>query len=355
MKKFPFFLFCLILIYACSENSPKEKGDFLVIEVPQNRTNKKTAFKSYKAIPLETTKDCYLHDDISKIVFSNNRIYVFSLSDMTVFIFDRNGKYISKIQQGRGPHEVIAVTDFCYFKNCLYVLDNYRQVKKYDQEGVFINTVANIEICFALEFTQENEFYVFDPNINPKNNAYIRQYTLSKDSLSTKDVIRKDDKMKELTFTVSRFCVQEKYFTWPVSNIIYDINGKPSIKIEFKEPNMWTDNSYNQNSLSEYKEKDICRWIKDFREIGEDCYFFGFKKDRDYHVLYSRGNINVYDSLLPDFPPIRNAAVGDYQDSLLYTISASDWNNHFNSDSKITVEDTDNPIIVMLPLKDLGD
>lgn len=354
MKKILFLLICIPLLTACSKNLQKEEENLLVIEVPQNITNKESAFKSYKAIPLETTEECYLHDDISRIAFSEKRIYAFSLSDMTVFIFDRNGNYISKIQKGHGPHEVIAVTDFCYFNNYLYVLDNYRQVKKYNQEGEFIKIVANIEISFALEFTQENEFYVFEPNINKRNDAYISQYTISGDTLPVKEIIRKDDRMKELVFTVNRFCVQGKYFTWPISNIIYDINGVPSIEIRFAGSNMWMENEeYTQNSLSEYREKGTCRWIKDFREIEKDCYFFGFKKDKDYYVYYSKGNTKVYDSLLKDFPPIRNAVVGDYKDSLLYTVSASDWNNHFESDSEISIEDTDNPIIVVLPLTDL--
>ncbi len=66
-----------------------------------------------KYIPLESNKECLI-GNVSKVFFSKNRIFVLdSWHSKTLFVFDKDGKYINKIGKvGRGPGEYMLPLDF---------------------------------------------------------------------------------------------------------------------------------------------------------------------------------------------------------------------------------------------------
>ena len=56
-------------------------------------------------IPLETTSDCLICA-IDKLITKNNKYYIFDKITQSIFTFDFNGKFISKINSiGHGPGE----------------------------------------------------------------------------------------------------------------------------------------------------------------------------------------------------------------------------------------------------------
>lgn len=59
----------------------------------------------------------------------NDRVYVLSMLEPTLFIFDKSGKYQSKLAKGQGPGEVTFVSDMAVYHDTLYVLDGYRSMK----------------------------------------------------------------------------------------------------------------------------------------------------------------------------------------------------------------------------------
>lgn len=94
-------------------------------------------FESVYLIPLET-KDESLLNDISKIVFHRDSIFILDKKQATIFLFNGEGKYLNKLsQQGNGPTEYYDLEDFTFNKytNSLELLSVYG--------GVY---------CFSLNF-----------------------------------------------------------------------------------------------------------------------------------------------------------------------------------------------------------
>ena len=80
----------------------------------------------YDPIVLETTDDCLI-GEASKIAFAHDTIIIADKVTNSVFFFDGNGKYISKINRvGRGPEEYVELTD-------MYVCDNRVLIIDYNQ------------------------------------------------------------------------------------------------------------------------------------------------------------------------------------------------------------------------------
>lgn len=64
---------------------------------------------SVKCIKLETSPDCML-GRLHSIIIKKKYIYAWDVSQQTIFVFNKEGKYISKLdKQGRGPDEYLHI------------------------------------------------------------------------------------------------------------------------------------------------------------------------------------------------------------------------------------------------------
>jgi hypothetical protein len=95
--------------------------------------------KPTQIIKLETTKESQLRY-VSKTAIDkqNNRIFV--LSDMNMFIFDGNGKFVNKLRRGKGPGEILRIFSFSLnrAKQQFYAVDNLYRLCVFDYDGKFI-------------------------------------------------------------------------------------------------------------------------------------------------------------------------------------------------------------------------
>ncbi|MBR4402695.1 MAG: 6-bladed beta-propeller, partial [Flavobacteriales bacterium] len=110
MKKTPFILIVLSILISCGNIDKNVKHDVPHIHIDVDSTEHymnlaeflDTSF--YRVIPLETTPECLVGNEIQKIFYRNGRIYVWEEQSKGVFMFDENGNYLNKIQTpGEGP------------------------------------------------------------------------------------------------------------------------------------------------------------------------------------------------------------------------------------------------------------
>jgi|SRR5690554_289966 hypothetical protein len=95
-------------------------------------------------IRLETSDESII-TSILNMHIMNNRFYILTNNFSSVYIFDFNGKFISKISdRGDGPNEYIRITSFEVDKinRNIIISDNFsRRIFIYDQDGSQIETI----------------------------------------------------------------------------------------------------------------------------------------------------------------------------------------------------------------------
>ena len=284
---------------------------------------KDAAFSNYSYIRLEVTDESLL-GDVAKVVCDDERIYVLSMLDPTLFIFDRTGKFQSKLSKGQGPGEVIFVSDIVLYQDTLFVLDNYRSIKAYDRNGHYLGEKMRLkDPYFSMYFTPEG-LYLMEPNINSRSEHNLHLLTARGEE---KTYLPKNKWLKDVSIT-TYFTMYDRHVTWPLSDRIYqieegtgevhsiyriDFKGKWIAEQEYKE-------AVQSSDMYEGKMDKYAYWLKDVATIPGGV-FFSFIYGKPYYVKYRNGECQLYDCLLEDFPDMETGAVGSDKDKLIYVYS----------------------------------
>ncbi|MBQ5814761.1 MAG: 6-bladed beta-propeller [Flavobacteriales bacterium] len=172
MKKTPFILIVLSILIGCGNIDKKAHHDVPHIYIDVDSTEHymdlteflDTSF--YRVIPLETTPECLVGNEIQKVFYRNGRIYVWEEQSKGVFMFDENGNYLNKIQTpGEGPQDYIAIHNVCITDEYIYIRDVYgHKVLYYDLDCNFIKSISTKEInrniiTPSLSFVAGNRVY----------------------------------------------------------------------------------------------------------------------------------------------------------------------------------------------------
>lgn len=113
-----FVLFLSILFSGCDNKETKTLSVTpLLIPVRNSDLDKKHIFQdlieNIEFVPLETKLESII-GQIQKIVFFKNNMIIWDRLSRSIFIFDKNGKYLNKISRvGTGPYEYLDINDFC--------------------------------------------------------------------------------------------------------------------------------------------------------------------------------------------------------------------------------------------------
>lgn len=145
MRFVVFFFLCLCVNYACnSSHSVPENA--IVISVDLDNRQKTfdltnmldTTF--YDIIPLETDSTCLI-GEISDLFFDGEHFYVVDKMNGSIFGFDRQGKFLFKINKlGRGAGEYTELTGAYFTGNQFYVYDvNLEKLLVFGINGDFID------------------------------------------------------------------------------------------------------------------------------------------------------------------------------------------------------------------------
>ena len=142
MKKLLFvFLFAFIVVScARKDNSVAGNNDIKTIKIDVDGCEKDmdisdmfdTSF--FRIIPLETTPESLIGGEVCQVFYRNDRLYVVEKMAKGLFVFDDNGKFLSKIQSyGQGPEEYIEITAVSITDDRIIVFDQFsRKVLIYD-------------------------------------------------------------------------------------------------------------------------------------------------------------------------------------------------------------------------------
>ena len=169
MKKTPFILIVLSILIGCGNIDKKAHHDVPHIYIDVDSTEHymdlaeflDTSF--YRVIPLETTPECLVGNEIQKVFYRNGRIYVWEEQSKGVFMFDENGNHLNKIQTpGEGPQDYIQIDNVCITDNYIYIRDDYGQkVLYHDLDCNFIKSVSTKTIARNI-ITPAHSFMVGD-------------------------------------------------------------------------------------------------------------------------------------------------------------------------------------------------
>ena len=150
MKKCLFLLLIVFLFFSCSKRQTGflPVGADYTIDLDGDKESSmpySSIFKKAQTIILETGKDCMI-GNINELQVFDGSIYILdSHVAKTVFVFDREGRFIRKIGSlGSGPGEYIRVSDFTLDTEhrFIFLCDDANRIHKYQLDGTYIHSIT---------------------------------------------------------------------------------------------------------------------------------------------------------------------------------------------------------------------
>lgn len=183
MTKILLFIVLLFFIYCCS-NSGKNRNEYIckeninvnVKEFKNNINASKDIFDSVWVVELEASpksliSHCY------RLISHNDRIIIFDYTQQAVFLFNKKGRFIHKINKiGRGPKEYTKIEDIhINLNNEIVLLDSPNdELFFFNFDGNYLRkerTSSNIKACF---------------NLRKLSNSYTAYFTAKLTNLNSK-------------------------------------------------------------------------------------------------------------------------------------------------------------------------
>lgn len=114
-------------------------------------------------IPLENTEQSLI-GEITDILLNDDKIFIIDNTTKTVFIFDLQGKLLSKIcKPGRGPGEYLGITACTVIDSTIIIYDHASaKVNRYNIDGKFLGRIAFKGWGSSLFAIGEKLFFVND-------------------------------------------------------------------------------------------------------------------------------------------------------------------------------------------------
>lgn len=198
----------------------------------------------YDPIVLETTDDCLI-GEASKIAFSNDTIIIADGQTNSVFIFDGNGKFITKIHRvGRGPEEYLELTDVFMCDHHILVLDHEQsKVCCYNFKGKCLYHFDCKDGAYIAE--HDGRIFIASGWGRGKdwNDCLIAEFDPSGNMVNT--YLKQEEKDSERTVhDYNAFFIKTQNGLdahLPSKNIVYSLNGdnfEPNYKVDFGEYEM---------------------------------------------------------------------------------------------------------------------
>jgi hypothetical protein len=308
-------------------NCTKKSNDVVVLEPTINL--KLHLGKTTQLISLERTDESQL-ETIKKAAtdLSSDRIFV--LSDFNLFVFDANGKFITKLKKGRGPGEVSKILYFAIDKEkkLIYATQdraNIITIIGYDGEVKKNHTIVDY-YCQSIEPIDENNVFLLNNTASKTDPFFIGKCNLQEEIVGQRFISAEESNYPLLTFPmVSNFTRSDGRLFFAHANIfgLYEYKKNQFHKIvtyelgERQVPKRFSEryeknrrmgifldetirNGYVPNLLSTFYFKEYNLVI-----IGDEnnsCYAINKNKPKD---VYLNGAITEYFNL-PNVESLKN-------------------------------------------------
>ena len=313
MKKAIIISIISLIFFGCNIQNHQQTTNMKMLSIDFNDPtifSDEPALTKVRYLKLETSDECLI-EGIYKVLVHDSLMYILTTPGKgNLFIFNNQGRFISKFSKGEGPEEIIYPTDIAINdKNqSLMVLDTYRTIKEFSLNGKFLRKTIFEKPYFSLESVGD-EILLFDPNSQAKSEYYL--HTLSAD----KDFLKKP--FKGTFFALPNFFTKispEKVLVSHMfSDTIYTFEKsnqlRPYLYLDFHGKNANTSSVFNEvHSLGEYSkmanERDLISGPSNFSVLGDDKFFFTLKGKKNLFATSTGDKVTLHKQLFQDLPNI---------------------------------------------------
>lgn len=269
-----------------------------------------TFVEKVEYIPLETTEECLLSNELQVFV-GDNDIIVGDQKAQKFYRFDSKGKFLNTIgKRGEGPEEYIYSISFYADKDYVYIIDaNAKRLNKYSHDGKFIEKNSTDLVSWSLEKEGDNFIcYNFLYNrIGGKEDVYELFLLDSKGKQIKKQpttVTSAKDNAILFTFPFFYRYDGKIFYKNAVTEFVYRIDNKLNMN-----PAYQIIGGGNNNGREDYK--DIQKYAKamSVRDIFENdklvIITYAFKNKLNYFV-YDKSSKKGYNAVEGDNPGFKD-------------------------------------------------
>ena len=236
MKKTVMLLALAIpLLFSCS--AVKDLSSYEV-DMDNDKAKIEDIFDSYTYVMLETADRAIL-TDVRKVDVSDR--YISVLDKNRVVVFDRSGKYVSRVDAyGRGHGEYVSLDDYAIHDTCVYVLSRMQKaINVYGLSGKFVKSLKLDDWYSHIVFCGDNTIILSSENANDSKRNFLVYDVAKGRKIKSLDPFGKNENM--LLGDYTPFCGRSEggyYVTHPFSHDIYEIDAdgiKPCMALSFAD------------------------------------------------------------------------------------------------------------------------
>lgn len=279
------YAICLIFFGSCTQSSKNNKASSTdIVDIFVDPSTVKDGFdvadyfeEQIEIIVLETNEESLI-GRIGKIIFQDEKYYILDSSTNSVLIFDKQGRYISKLSKvGQGPSDYTSLESLVVVDGNMWVSDtNVRSLIAYNNKFELIKRINLWNYLSPQDMVSiDDKIYIAD-NLNGFNTENIL--------LGVYEIDNKDKDNVEGLFYGPRRPNEAASFSkhsqlslsndtclciYSYNDTIMQITGKdvkPKYKISFKE--RYEDKPY---PIEDYLKGDnIIKGIEDIKQISDN-------------------------------------------------------------------------------------
>jgi hypothetical protein len=305
-----YFLFILCSVISCKSKGSYQFEDVGLKEIYIDLSKNHTDFydisndiePDFDIVALETNDACLI-GNIRKIIYSNGLYYVQDDKGMSIFIFNNDGTFNSKLdKKGAGPDEYINIASFIVKNNDMWIYDDMtKRLLCYD---TIFNKKEEIKIAipaFDMSIVKDNILLSTNWFWYGEDSYQLKKYNIgSKETteyalfsqMKQNDIV---PIMKENQFApLGDSCL----FMFSHDNKLYQITDDdfiPLYKYTFSE--RFDDKSLTRKEL--YMESDLIRGINALYQTENSIIVKYDEKREPMIAIYNKetGDCNVYTSV----------------------------------------------------------
>lgn len=349
--KYNIFIIPLLFhFYCCNADNEKHKNDLISLRMNAAvQIDFDELVENVNCITLENLPDAYM-TDCWKIIKYKDLFYLYSLSDFAVSIFDKDGKFIKRIdEKGTGAVETPCDIFIDKNKDQLWILESHHFIHKHSLEGGFI---AKEELPFyAVKMTcyDNNCFFFYDGGFDRKTPFFVRQ--TSADLKTVKTFVEKKNKQYR-SIPISLFANDEEnkeiYSLLPNVDTVYISNKTysfmPLFHLNF-DNNLLTFDMFPNNGFSDKEMAEIIKTKKKVHAITGFSYIRGLifmqlhGKDDSFRMIdVNTKSVYKFNALIDrlDIYPGVTTIQGCTDTSLLVSIPAKEFSEKYMEKNNLT-------------------
>ncbi|WP_163324809.1 6-bladed beta-propeller [Draconibacterium mangrovi] len=340
-------------------------------------------------VPLETTNE-NLINNIDKVKFSDEYIFIKNLNPAKLYLFNRSGKYIRQIgHKGNGPNEYNTLSGFCFNEadKTIYIYaSSPAKILIYDIGGRFLEKIDcpdyHTQPFFDMEFIQPDRLLMMLCNVNGNTQFSYKIFT-TEFKLIQSDIRPVQFSSRNYFSTINEFsCYHFNNSLFVKENILndtlYQISADNSFipKLVFNSGKYECPARFRQEFMEFVKRKDFKYILMNHIIETKEYWLYNYSFNKDEHFDYydkslnksfsfiSTGIPNNYDNG-PSFVPLRqknNELIGViYSMDLIQHMYSDDFRNSIPKypekkknfhEFVSSLNENDNPVLILVKLKE---